>query len=98
MHIPGPTQIYQHHLYPDERGRFGAFGGKFVPESLTAALTALEHAYEQARDDADFQAGLQTQLSSFVGRPTALHYVPRFSRMVTPGIKVYLKREDLAHT
>ncbi|TMC88158.1 MAG: tryptophan synthase subunit beta, partial [Chloroflexi bacterium] len=90
--------IYQHHLYPDERGRFGPFGGKFVPESLVAALAELEIAYQQACKDPKFQAELQAQLSSFVGRPTTLHYVPRFSQLVAPGVKVYLKREDLAHT
>src|SRR5579872_6519499 len=89
---------YQHNLYPNERGRFGPFGGKFVPESLMAALTELETAYQQALNDPTFQAELNAQLVSFVGRPTTLHYVPRFSQMVAPGIKVYLKREDLAHT
>ena len=89
---------YQHHLYPDERGRFGPFGGKFVPESLIAALTELEKAYQEAQNDPTFQEELRAQLSSFVGRPTTLHYVPRFSQMVAPGVKVYLKREDLAHT
>ncbi|HVB59945.1 MAG TPA: tryptophan synthase subunit beta, partial [Ktedonobacteraceae bacterium] len=49
-------------------------------------------------DDAAFQAELRAQLASFVGRPTTLHYVPRFSQLVAPGVKVYLKREDLAHT
>src|ERR1700736_3334390 len=92
------TQTYQHNLYPDERGRFGAFGGKFVPESLMAALAELEAAYAQSRHDAEFQAELHGQLSSFVGRPTTLHYVPRFSQMVAPDVKIYLKREDLAHT
>ena len=92
------AQTYQHNLYPDERGRFGTFGGKFVPESLMTALAELETAYEQARNDAEFQAELQGQLSSFVGRPTTLHYVPRFSQMVAPNVKIYLKREDLAHT
>ncbi len=97
MHIQ-QKEAYQHHLYPDERGRFGPFGGRFVPESLVAALTELESAYQQASSDPQFQAELQALLSSFVGRPTALHYVPRFSRMVAPDIKIYLKREDLAHT
>src|SRR3989454_1012540 len=92
------VQAYQHNLYPDERGRYGSFGGKFVPESLMVALTELELAYEQARNNAEFQSELQAQLVSFVGRPTTLHYVPRFSEMVGTGIKVYLKREDLAHT
>jgi len=98
MQIHDQVQEYQHKLYPDERGRFGNFGGKFVPESLMLALTELETAYEVARNDSDFQSELQSLLSSFVGRPTTLHYVPRFSEMVAPGIKVYLKREDLAHT
>ena len=98
MQFSSATQTYQHNLYPDARGRFGPFGGKFVPESLMAALAELEAAYEQARNDAEFQAELQGQLSSFVGRPTTLHYVPRFSQMVAPNIKIYLKREDLAHT
>jgi len=92
------TITYQHNLYPDERGRFGPFGGKFVPESLMIALTELETAYQEVHNDPDFQAELQAQLRSFVGRPTTLHYVPRFSQMVAPGVKVYLKREDLAHT
>src|SRR5437660_1217146 len=98
MQIHNPVQDYQHKLYPDERGRFGSFGGKFVPESLMLALTELEAAYEQARNDPNFQAELQRLLCSFVGRPTTLHHVPRFSQMIAPGVKVYLKREDLAHT
>ena len=98
MQIHNLVQDYQHNLYPNERGRFGSFGGLFVPESLMLALTELETAYEQARNDSEFQAELQRLLSSFVGRPTTLHYVPRFSHMIGQGVKVYLKREDLAHT
>ena len=56
-------ETYQHHLYPDERGRFGPYGGKFVPESLMAALAELETAYQQACSDPAFQAELQAQLS-----------------------------------
>jgi tryptophan synthase beta chain len=97
MHLQ-QKEAYQHHLYPDERGRFGPFGGRFVPESLVSALIELETAYQQASNDPQFQADLQALLTSFVGRPTALHHAPRFSRMVAPDIKVYLKREDLAHT
>jgi tryptophan synthase beta chain len=93
-----PTQTYQHNVYPDERGRFGAFGGKFVPESLMAALAELETAYQRSLADTAFQTELQRQLHSFVGRPTTLHYVPRFSAKVASNVKVYLKREDLAHT
>lgn len=97
---------YQHSIYPDEHGRFGQFGGKFVPESLMAALAELETAYREACNNPNFQTELQAQLASFVGRPTTLHYVPRFSKMVAPHAvgdqfiapRVYLKREDLAHT
>src|SRR6266567_2640246 len=100
------AERYQHNIYPDERGHFGQFGGKFVPESLMAALTELETAYLDACNNPNFQAKLQSQLASFVGRPTTLHYVPRFSQMVAPHAvspqfiapRVYLKREDLAHT
>jgi tryptophan synthase beta chain len=98
MQIQQQQTAYQHNLYPDERGRFGPFGGKFVPESLMAALTELETAYEQVCHDIAFQSELQAQLASFVGRPTTLHYVPRLSQMVAPAVKVYLKREDMAHT
>ena len=89
---------YQHNVYPDERGRFGDFGGKFVPESLMAVLAELEAAYNDSLKDDAFQAELRHQLHSYVGRPTTLHYVPRFSEMVGHNVKVYLKREDLAHT
>src|SRR5438128_239083 len=91
-------KTYQQNIHPDERGPCRAFRGKFVPESLMAALADLEAAYEQVHSDDEFQSELQAQLASFVGRPTTLHHVPRFSQMVAPGIKVYLKREDLAHT
>src|SRR5260221_7394425 len=89
---------YQHQVYPDAQGRFGAFGGKFVPESLMAALAELEVAYEEARFDPQFQNELEYQLRSFAGRETPVHYVPRFSQLLGKNIKVYLKREDLAHT
>src|SRR5579863_3749 len=102
MQIPSTqsttTPTYQHNVYPDARGRFGSYGGKFVPESLMAALTELESAYQQSLTDEAFQAELREQLHSFVGRPTTLHYVPRFSALVGQNVKVYLKREDLAHT
>jgi tryptophan synthase beta chain len=89
---------YQHNHYPDALGRFGAYGGQFVPESLMAALTDLESAYEETLRDEAFQTELKQQLRNFVGRPTSLHYVPRFSQLVAPDVKIYLKREDLAHT
>lgn len=92
------STTYQHNLYPDQRGRFGPFGGKFVPESLMAALAEMEAAYEDAYQDQAFQEELHKELLNYVGRPTTLYYAPRFSAMVAPGVKVYLKREDLAHT
>jgi tryptophan synthase beta chain len=93
-----PQLTYQHSVYPDERGRFGPFGGKFVPESLMAALTELEEAYKIAHNDSAFQAELDQELRDYVGHPTPLYYARRFSEQVAPGVKVYLKREDLAHT
>lgn len=89
---------YEHGTYPDQHGRFGTFGGKFVPESLMVPLAELERAYDEARQDQVFQRELDDLLGSYVGRPTPLYYVPRFSQMIAPGVKVYLKREDLAHT
>ncbi|HEU5381351.1 MAG TPA: tryptophan synthase subunit beta [Ktedonobacteraceae bacterium] len=89
---------YEHGAYPDQRGRFGTFGGKFVPESLMVPLAELERAYDEARQDQAFQRELDDLLGSYVGRPTPLYYVSRFSQMIAPGVKVYLKREDLAHT
>ncbi len=89
---------YQHNFYPDQHGHFGPFGGQFVPESLMVALTELEQAYDQSLSDTAFQEELRKELHSYVGRPTTLHYVPRFSEKVGHGVKVYLKREDLAHT
>ena len=89
---------YQHNFYPDERGRFGNFGGKFVPESLMAALAELETAYKQSQHDKAFQDELRYYLRNFVGRETPLYAVPNFAKMVAPEIKIYLKREDLAHT
>jgi tryptophan synthase beta subunit len=82
---------------PDERGRFGDFGGKFVPETLMAALAELEEAYGQVRGDPQFQGKLDHLLRTYAGRPTALYYAENLTRHCG-GAKVYLKREDLAHT
>ncbi|MBO0779688.1 MAG: pyridoxal-phosphate dependent enzyme, partial [Ktedonobacteraceae bacterium] len=89
---------YQHYVYPDARGRFGDYGGQFVPESLMRVLNELETAYEQAIKDPAFHEELRRELTYYVGRPTPLYYAPRFSERVAPGVRVYLKREDLAHT
>ncbi|WP_280435643.1 tryptophan synthase subunit beta [Nocardia carnea] len=84
---------------PDAHGRFGRFGGRYVPEGLMAALIELNSAYEQARADTEFTGELTELLRMRAGRPTLLHQVPRFARHLgVPGAKVYLKREDTAHT
>ena len=78
-------------------GRFGVYGGRYVPETLMAALLELEHAYEAAKADAAFQAELAGLLKDFAGRPTPLYYAKRLSQQLG-GAKIYLKREDLLHT
>ena len=82
---------------PDDRGRFGDFGGKFVPETVMAALTELELAYRAAQDDAGFVEQLTSLLVNYAGRPTALYYAENLTRHCG-GARIYLKREDLAHT
>ncbi len=76
--------------------RFGEYGGRYVPETLIAALDELSDAWEEARDDAGFREQLDGLLRDFVGRPTSLYLAERLSERV--GSRVYLKREDLAHT
>ena len=82
---------------PDERGRFGDFGGKFVPETVMAALTELEDSYRAVQDDAGFAEQLHHLMTNYAGRPTALYYAENLSRHCG-GARIYLKREDLAHT
>ena len=82
---------------PDERGRFGQFGGMFVPETLMGAIGELEAAYEAARTDEEFQATLSTLARDYVGRPTKLYYAENLTRELG-GARIYIKREDLAHT
>jgi tryptophan synthase beta chain len=76
--------------------RFGAFGGRYVPETLIPAIDALDRAYDEARADPAFIAELEHMLTTYVGRPSALSDAPRFSEHV--GAQVWLKREDLNHT
>jgi len=82
---------------PDARGRFGAFGGRYVPETLVPALEELAREYEKARRDPRFKAELDSYLREYVGRPTPLYYAERLSKKLG-GAKIYLKREDLCHT
>jgi tryptophan synthase beta chain len=77
-------------------GRFGRFGGRYVPETLVPALDELEAAYVRLAADAEFQRDLDQALRHYCGRPTPLYFAPRLSE--TLGLQVYIKREDLLHT
>lgn len=82
---------------PNERGYWGDYGGRFVPETLVAPLDALTEAYFSYRDDAGFRSEFDTLLKDFVGRPSPLYLAERLTEKLG-GAKVYLKREDLNHT
>ncbi|MDJ0814425.1 MAG: tryptophan synthase subunit beta [Woeseiaceae bacterium] len=81
---------------PDERGRFGPFGGRYVPETLVPAFDKLEQGVREFLHEEEFQKEFRRELREWVGRPTALSYAPRLSERW--GTEVWLKREDLAHT
>ena len=80
-----------------EKGRFGRFGGRYVPETLIPALEQLEREYNSAKDDKEFQRELDYYLTEYVGRPSPLYLAERLGERMG-GVKVYLKREDLNHT
>jgi tryptophan synthase beta chain len=82
---------------PNAQGRFGPYGGRYVPETLVAPLEELEQAYADARKDPKFQSELDSLLHDFAGRPTPLQFASRLSEHLG-GPRVYLKREDLLHT
>jgi tryptophan synthase beta chain len=82
---------------PDAAGRYGPFGGRYVPETLTRALVQLTTEYEKAVHDSSFQAELDGLLAHYVGRPSPLYHAQRLSRQCG-GAQIYLKREDLNHT
>jgi len=82
---------------PDAHGRFGPYGGRYVPETLMHPLQQLEEEYHRAQLDPDFQAELNYYLRQFCGRPTPLYFAERLTRQLG-GPKIYLKREDLLHT
>ncbi|MGF1567952.1 MAG: tryptophan synthase subunit beta [Nodosilinea sp.] len=96
--VPSTTQPAR----PDALGRFGQFGGKYVPETLMPALAELEEAFYQYRDQADFRAELNGLLADYVGRPSPLYFAERltahYRRPDGSGPEIYLKREDLNHT
>jgi len=82
---------------PDARGHFGAFGGRFVSETLMDSLMTLEREYLRLREDPDFQARFDKDLADYVGRPSPLYFAERLTRE-TGGAQIWLKREDLNHT
>ena len=82
---------------PNEKGYWGEYGGRFVPETLVAPLDELQEAYFAYRDDPSFRAELNDLLTNYSGRPTSLHFAKRLTETLG-GARIYLKREDLNHT
>lgn len=82
---------------PDERGHFGPYGGRYVPETLISALDELSAAYEQSKSDKAFKQELDYYMGDYVGRPTPLYFAQGLTEQLG-GAKIYLKREDLCHT
>ena len=95
--MKGETGSWNRPEMPDARGHFGRYGGVFVPETLITPLAQLEAAYREARADPTFDVELDRELRTFAGRPTPLAQAERLSESLG-GARVYLKREDLAHT
>ena len=85
------------YAFPDENGRFGEFGGKYVSETLITALDELEKIYSKVKNDKSFQEEVIKDLNDFVGRPSPLYFAERWTEKLG-GAKIYLKREDLNHT
>ncbi|MBX0312657.1 MAG: tryptophan synthase subunit beta [Sulfurihydrogenibium sp.] len=85
------------YTYPNEKGYFGIFGGKYLPETLMPALEELEQQYLKIKNDGDFKRQLLYYLTEYAGRPTPLYFASRLTNVVG-GAKIYLKREDLLHT
>ena len=83
--------------YPDERGHFGEYGGRYVAETLMPALLELEKVYIEAQNDPEFQREFEYYLQHYVGRPSPLYFAERLTKELG-GAKIYLKREDLNHT
>ena len=83
--------------FPDPRGHFGRYGGRFVSETLMAALEDLEAVYNRLKDDPQFQADFDYDMAHYVGRPSPLYFAERLSKQVG-GAQIWLKREDLNHT
>src|SRR3954465_4927632 len=82
---------------PNAQGRYGPYGGSYVPETLMVAVRQLADEYERAKKDPAFQEQLASHLKQFVGRPPPLYFAQRLTELAG-GAKIFLKREDLAHT
>jgi tryptophan synthase beta chain len=95
--MPRDATGNDYHAYPDSRGRFGDYGGRFVPETLMPLVLRLEEAYEAANADPAFHETLNGYLATYVGRPSPLYFARRLTEHFG-GAKVYLKREELNHT
>jgi tryptophan synthase beta chain len=92
-----PTPPNDYRSWPDARGRFGDYGGRYVPETLMPLVLALGEAYEAAKASPQFQAELAGYLRNYVGRPSPLHFAERLTNRLG-GARIYFKREDLNHT
>lgn len=91
------TENNYYDSYPDDKGHFGQYGGRFVGETLMEAIYALEEAYNRYKDDPEFQAEMDKDLADFVGRPSPLYHAQNWTKTLG-GAQIYLKREDLNHT
>ncbi len=97
MTSTSPNTDYEFESLPTSLGRFGPYGGKFVPETLMSALTELENAFDEARQDDSFWAEFENLLTHYVGRPSAMYFAKNLTEKLG-GAKIYIKREDLNHT
>ena len=87
----------EHPILPDSDGKYGLYGGRYVPETLIPALEELDKQYQLIKSDKDFQNEVSSDLKAFVGRPSPLYFAKRWTKQLG-GAKVFLKREDLNHT
>ncbi|GGE77818.1 tryptophan synthase subunit beta [Priestia taiwanensis] len=85
------------YCYPDKRGHFGKYGGRYIPETLMTSVLELERAYEEAKEDEVFMSQFHSYLKEYVGRETPLYYAKNLTE-IAGGATIYLKREDLNHT
>jgi len=97
MNKTAPVKKIDYAQYPDAKGHFGIFGGRFVSETLMAAVIELEKNYNRLKNDPGFQSEFDYDLAHYVGRPSPLYFAERWSKQLG-GARIYIKREDLNHT